>query len=565
MKKRQHSSVNIPVRSNVKELSTKRVLTSDPIEKTGRLKLQLGLIVAVVAFLLYANTLQHKYVLDDYLFITGNSMTQAGVKALPDIFKTGYMANYEHHDAHNYRPIPKSIFAIEWQVAPFNSSLCHWVNVLLYALTCFLLFNMLTLYLDKNFLVPFLTALFFAAHPVHTEAVANIKSLDEILSMLFFLAASIGIYKYLVKNSMVNLVFSAVFFFLSLLSKESSITFLGVIAMMIFFFTDAKRPQQLISILVLCVVAGVYLIIRKNVLGNQTINYSVVENYLFGIKDFITQKATAVFLMGVYLKLLFFPHPLMSDGSLQQFPVVHVLDWQFIITAMIILALIIFAFRGWRKKNIFSFSILYFFITASIVSNIFVLFGACYGERLMFSPSLGYCLFAAAAIEKLTGSKIIVKTKNNLPGFFKSHSKSILIVCIILLLFSVKTISRNAVWHDNFKLYSTDVQIASNSARSHYFLGNYILQEEFLGSINDSTSRSHFVIEGISEIKKAIDIYPDYAEAQEKMAQIIQQAGLLAEAEPHFRKAIECDSLNPMHYNNYGKLLLHAVHKIALF
>ena len=544
------------VSARISETSSKAKNRESASEEiTGRLKFQLGLIVAVVAFLLYANTLQHRYVLDDYLFITGNSMTQAGIKAIPDIFRTGYVSTYEHGDAHNYRPLIKSIFALEWQVAPDNPSLCHWVNVLLFAFTCFLLFKMLGLYFSKNIPVAFIASLFFAAHPIHTEAVANIKSLDEILAMLFFLASAIGVYKYIIKKSKINLLFSAVFFFLSLLSKESAISFLGVIALMIFFFTEAKRSQFLISILTLCIVAGGYLALRKSILGNQMINYKIIENYLYGITDFITQKTTAVFLLGIYLKLLFFPHPLTSDGSLQQFPVVHFTDWQFMITVLIILLLIIAAVAGWKKKSIISFSILYFFLTASVVSNIFVLFGACYGERLMFSPSLGYCLFAASAIATLSGKRVILKTNATFPVFLQSHIKPFLIAFAIILVFSVKTISRNTVWHDDFKLYSTDVNSSPNSARSHFFLGNYILQDNFLSSVNDSSRRSGFVIQGISEIKKAIEIYPGYGEAHEKMAEIIKQAGMFTQAEPHFRKAIDCDSINPDYYNNYGRFL----------
>ena len=93
------------------------------------------------------------------------------------------------------------MFAVEWQLAPEKPELSHWINVLLFALTCFVLFNTLSLYLQKGFLIPFIAALLFAAHPLHTEVVANIKSRDEILSLLFVLLTAICVYKYVRNNS----------------------------------------------------------------------------------------------------------------------------------------------------------------------------------------------------------------------------------------------------------------------------------------------------------------------------------------------------------------------------
>src|SRR5947209_1981432 len=98
-----------------------------------KIKRSLGLIVAAVAFLLYANTLNHQYVLDDYSLIIENTMTQKGVKAIPEIFKTGYRSGYHSIDVQLYRPLSKAMFAVEWQLAPNKPELGHWINVLLYA------------------------------------------------------------------------------------------------------------------------------------------------------------------------------------------------------------------------------------------------------------------------------------------------------------------------------------------------------------------------------------------------------------------------------------------------
>src|SRR5437879_1856862 len=93
----------------------------------------LGIIVAVVAFFVYANTLNHKYALDDYSLIIENTMTQKGIKAIPEIFKTGYRSGYNSIDVQLYRPLSKAMFAVEWQLAPNKPALGHWINVLLFS------------------------------------------------------------------------------------------------------------------------------------------------------------------------------------------------------------------------------------------------------------------------------------------------------------------------------------------------------------------------------------------------------------------------------------------------
>src|SRR4029079_9913306 len=200
--------------------------------------------------------------------------------------------------------------------------LSHWINVLLFSLTCFLLFYALSFYLKENLLVPLIASLLFAAHPLHTEIVANIKSRDEILSLLFVLLSSICIYFYVKNNSKLYLFLASACFFISLLSKESAITFLAVIPLMIYFFTNSKTPKIITSLVALVMPTVIFLIIRNRILTGGIASVPMIDNYLYVIKYFMSQKATAVFLMGVYLKLLFFPHPLRADASYHEFPIV---------------------------------------------------------------------------------------------------------------------------------------------------------------------------------------------------------------------------------------------------
>ncbi len=148
------------------------------------------LFIAGLAFLVYSNTLDHKYVLDDFGVIPENNITKKGVSGLPEIFSTTYRAGTNLIDNTLYRPLSKAMFAIEWQIAPNTPALSHWMNVIFFALTCVVLFSILTLCLNGNLLIPFIASMLFAAHPIHTEVVANIKSRDEIMCLLLCLLAA---------------------------------------------------------------------------------------------------------------------------------------------------------------------------------------------------------------------------------------------------------------------------------------------------------------------------------------------------------------------------------------
>ncbi len=86
-----------------------------------------------------------------------------------------------------------------------------------------------------------LATLIFMAHPVHTEVVANIKSRDEILSFLNGTLALLLVFDYSKSKNWISLALAVIFFFLSLLSKETAMTTLAIIPFMLFFFTPKKK------------------------------------------------------------------------------------------------------------------------------------------------------------------------------------------------------------------------------------------------------------------------------------------------------------------------------------
>ena len=162
------------------------------VQGKKNLPLWFALGCAVLAFLLYANTLGFSYVLDDFSLIKENLLTQKGIAGLTEIFKSSYRSGYYLPDNDLYRPLSKAMFAIEWELAPNSPELSHWVNVLIYASIGFLLYRLLFSITNNNTWLSLVIALLFITHPLHTEVVSNIKSRDELLRFLFFLLMSLA-------------------------------------------------------------------------------------------------------------------------------------------------------------------------------------------------------------------------------------------------------------------------------------------------------------------------------------------------------------------------------------
>src|SRR3954470_19100315 len=78
--------------------------------KINSLKWTLALIIAAVAILLYANTLNHNYVLDDWSVIKENRLTKQGWGAFPEVFKKSFRFGYITTQDELYRPLPKATF-----------------------------------------------------------------------------------------------------------------------------------------------------------------------------------------------------------------------------------------------------------------------------------------------------------------------------------------------------------------------------------------------------------------------------------------------------------------------
>ena len=465
-------------------------------------------ILFAVSILVYSNTLNHGYVLDDFSVIKDNFVVQQGVDGISTIFKTHYRYGYGFQTPTLYRPLTLSVFALQWEIAPDTPALAHAMNILTYGVLVYLIFLFLQLlFQQERPWLAFVTALLFALHPIHTEVVANIKSFDELLAFSLVLISLYQLVKYVDLKQKKSLLISLLLFLLACFSKESTVTFLGIIPIILTLFRNVKwkRALQLSSFYLGPVI--VYLLARKSVLGSFGGSNQIValDNVLVSAPNELIRIASAFKIMGLYLWKMLIPHPLMNDYSLQQIQLTNWSDPLVWISFIIYLSLIFLLFKTWNKNKILAFTIGFYSVSISLYTNLFFTIGTSFGERLLFIPSLSFCLLLAFGI--------LYPFQNQLQfSSFKTATKPLILTTIIGLVYGFKTMDRNAAWKDNFTLYSTDVKNCSASARCQYYYALGLMKHK-ANEVDSEIEKKEILNESIQALDRALTIYPTYAEA----------------------------------------------------
>ncbi|MFQ5445753.1 MAG: tetratricopeptide repeat protein, partial [Saprospiraceae bacterium] len=439
--------------------------------------------------LIYANTLFHNYTLDDAIVIYDNEFTTKGLAGVPALLKYDTFRGFFKVEGKEqlvaggrYRPLTPVMYAAEVQffsqkkrdgsgqvVKDKNGNTVfdpmengarnaakfvgHLVNVLLYSLTGVVLFwlflKLLTGGKDvsnpKGYatIVALAATLVFVVHPLHTEVVANVKGRDELVSLLGSLAALLfSLRAFYEKKPLLNLA-AAGLFFLALLSKENAITFLAVVPLTYYFFTNAKGGKILWQLLPFAGAATIFLFIRGSVLGwtmgelpQELMNNPFLKLVGNQYVDFTSSEkfATIFYTLGKYVQLLLFPASLSHDYYPRAVDIMNFGDWQVILSLLLYGGMGIYAMVRLPKKDPVSFGILYYLATLSIASNIVFPIGTNMSERFVYMPSAGFCLVAAVLFHRLAGGK-------------KGVAKPALAAgALFLLLLAGRTFVRNFVW-----------------------------------------------------------------------------------------------------------------------
>jgi len=480
-----------------------------------------GLLLMVLSYALYAIGLKYGYVLDDEITYWKNDYVQKGIAGLRDIFTTdSFMGYFKEQkflvEGGRYRPLSLATFALEVEIfGPNKPAAGHFFNVLLYGLTGLLMFRILIgLFPIQEggrwyFSLPLVASALFLLHPLHVECVANIKGRDEILALLGGLGALWAMLKYFDTKGWWWLLLSSVSLGLGMFAKENALTFLVVIPLTVWFFTSVSLSRVLRASWPLLVAALVFLWARYEALGymldsGKLASDDIMNNPFFGMSS---QEigATISLTLAWYVKLLLVPHPLTIDYYPYHVPQVGWSDWRALLGAALYLGMGLWALWNLKKRSIPSYAILYYLVTISIVSNVFVSVGTFMNERFLYMPSLGFCLLAGWFFTR------------KLPEWLKekpdaAYPLGMLVFVTIAGLFAYRVVTRIPDWQSVLTLNGAAVKVSEGSARSHCFYTKGIYEERYVKEKNLAVKKV-LVDEMEYHIKRSLEINPNYGAA----------------------------------------------------
>jgi protein O-mannosyl-transferase len=488
-------------------------------------RLQCALIFGF-AVLLYANTLTHGFVLDDGIVITDNMFTKEGVKGIPGILSKDTFFGFFKVEGKEtlvsggrYRPLTLVLFALLYQVVGASPWVFHLLTVLLFAATCVVFYLTLRrlfarLGNDHADLLAWMAAVLFAAHPIHTEVVANVKGCDEIVTLLGCLGATFFALKALHEGGAKWSLLAGGTFFLACLSKENAAAFVVVLPLALWCSlspsTGGGRGEARIWAASWPIFAAfaVFFVLRGTILhwrfGGEPMElmnnpFLKIENGMW-VKFAPAEKlATIFYTLWKYVALLFAPLTLTHDYYPRSVPTMTFGH------PMVLLSVALHGFLAvWsavgiaRHRDPVRFGILLYLLSLSIVSNVVFPIGTNMGERFAFMPSAGFCIVAAALLVRWAEKG----GHTTLP---------LTVLGIVVALFALRTVMRNPVWASNDTLFLSDAAHSPNSAKlQNACAGTYF---DRAGKTEDEAQKRDNYRLATQHARKALEAHPTYKDA----------------------------------------------------
>lgn len=548
---------------------------------------QYSLVLVFITFVVYFNSINNEYSLDDNIVVEGNVNVERGVSGIPTIFMSRYSTDKKQ--SYDYRPLVLTTFAIEKQFFskfPEKQSLkekkkkdkltqaniSHFINLLIYCVLCVIIFRFL-LKLTPDYLpfYSFLVVLIFLVHPIHTEVVCSLKNRDEML-MLIFLICSINYYiEYSINNKLKHFFLGAFFVLLSLMSKSNAMALI-VLVPVFMFYSRAKSFQIILaffSVLFLYIGFNEFqnLIFQKN----QVRIYEYFENPLMHEDWSLKRIPASLYFSWFYLKMLIFPRYLSVYYGYNQIPIADWSFWQVWVSLLFYIATGIFGVYMFIKRKIVGLGVFVWFGFLFGVNSIVYLFPGIVADRFLFALSLGFVIvlvWTIMKVFKIDLSAQHAKIKMT-PGF-------LVVIFVVLTSYSVRTIARNPDWHDYLTLFNHDVEHLTESAKVHALISNTmypLAAKEFQN--NPNSFNSNDVQKIIYHYKESIRIDSNYVTSINNLGSVyVNFLRDYDNAIKYCERAVELDSnYLEAHFNlafsyqnvlNYDKSMYHYLKVIEL-
>ena len=426
-----------------------------------------------------------------------------------------------------WAPITKISHRIDTHLFGNKAGGHHAINILIHIINSLLLWRFLCKITGDRF-VQFLSVCLFAIHPMRVETVSWIASRKDLLCTLFLLLMLLEYINWIETRKKKFYLLSFLFFLCSAMSKPISMVFplfLPVIDFMLLKKENFPLIKKLLSYVPFFVFSLFLIFITIHSEQEAIIPVSIT------IKEKVSRIIVS---LSLYFILTFFPTTLHIPygaeyypffGYTKGIPVYDRLD--IVIVSAIIVLLFISTWiliRRQYKKNLLSLA---FFLLPLVPVIGFIPFGHhLIADRFTYIPHIGLCILICTFLSEVK---------------MKTYKISNIILTLIVIVFSVISISYASVWKNSEKLFRTTLKYEPNS---------YIA----LCNLGSSLVKQGRYVEAIPHLQKAIEIYPLRVGPYNDLASSYLYLGRYNAALSLYEKSLQISNQDPEIYSNIAFL-----------
>lgn len=530
-----------------------------PLPKLGPLYSRL--LVALVALICFINSYDGDFVFDDSEAILNNKDLDPATP-LSNIWKNDFWgSNLSSNSSHkSYRPLTVLTFRLNYLLAgglyPVGF---HMLNISLHCVISALMIDVFAILIGglacdgtarRLTHVPkasLLAALFFAAHPVHTESVAGIVGRADLLCALFFQLSFLSYCrafqdgdksdKFCVSWIVLSLLLCAV----AMLCKEQGITVLGVNAVFdvlmicnldIYELTHKLLVRRktagvgvwisrglLIRMALLLFCGSLLLYARWRIMGTGPPAFTEVDNPASFAENVFLRIVNYNYYYSLNAWLLLCPWWLCFDWSMGCVPLIKSAgDWR-IVWLLLLWACLIGLIKqalcspDSSKRRTLTFGLVLLVIPFLPASNLFFRVGFVIAERVLYLSTAGYCLILAYAVAHCCCR-------------WRKHKTLLQAAMLALLGINVvRCAHRSQQWTSEQSLFTSALSVCPLNAKVHYNVGKNLADRG-----NQSAAIKYY--------REAVRLHPKYVHAMNNLGNILKEKNELQEAEELLSTAV---------------------------
>ncbi|PAV78991.1 hypothetical protein WR25_10317 isoform B [Diploscapter pachys] len=258
-----------------------------------------------------------------------------------------------------------------------------------------------------------------------------------------------------------------------------------------------------------------FALIRLALNGFKTAKFTSLDNPAAFVGDPIFRWLNIGYLWFHHLSLLILPYPLCFDYSMGCIQLINSYSDPRLGLLLLLPVVIIVGYYAVRNlsdsdQRSILFGIIFGAFAMFPASNIAFTVGFTVAERVLYLPSIGYCLLLAIAYKYL--SKIY---------------KSLEIISLVIMAMAVShCFARSKEWTNELSLYSSGLEVCPNNAKIHYNLGKVL---------NDLGNEA----EAERNYWNAIHLHPTYDQALNNLGNLLERNGRRDQAEQLLKRALQ--------------------------